>query len=74
MLLTVAICTWNRSQLLRATLQQLTHLVVPEGTEWELLVVDNNSADDTRIVLEEFISRHPDNADVRNALEKLSAK
>lgn len=59
MLLTVSICTWNRSRLLRDTLQRLTELVIPEGVEWELLVVDNNSTDDTQLVLQDFMSRLP---------------
>ena len=57
--LTVAICTWNRSALLRKTLEQLTHLRPVDGCEWELIVVDNNSTDDTPRVVSEFISRLP---------------
>ena len=56
---TVAICTWNRSRLLRQTLEQLLNLAVPPGMSWELLVVNNNSTDDTDRVLAEFESRLP---------------
>lgn len=57
--LTVAICTWNRSQILSQTLDRLTELLIPTGVVWELLVVDNNSADATPRVLETFLSRLP---------------
>ncbi|MGH7629365.1 MAG: glycosyltransferase [Gemmatimonadales bacterium] len=57
--ITVAICTWNRSALLRATLQRMTELAAPAGVTWELLVVDNNSTDDTRNVVAAFEARLP---------------
>jgi glycosyltransferase involved in cell wall biosynthesis len=56
---TVAICTWNRSALLRATLERMTQLVTPPSVSWELLVVDNNSTDDTRAVVADFDGRLP---------------
>lgn len=52
MRLSVAICTWNRAALLDRALESLHGLRVPEGVDWELLVVDNNSSDDTPAVLE----------------------
>ncbi len=55
----VAICTWNRCALLRQTLQAMTRLRPPHGMSWELLVVDNNSTDDTAAVIEEFGGRLP---------------
>lgn len=51
MRITVAICTWNRARLLDQTLAKMRHLRVPEGAEWELLVVNNNCTDDTDAVL-----------------------
>ena len=59
MLVTVAICTWNRARLLEQTLEGLRGLQVPAGTDWELLVVDNNSTDDTADVLRHFEGRLP---------------
>lgn len=59
MLLTVSICTRNRSRMLRSTLTQLTRVLVPEAAEWEVLVVDNGSTDDTPDVLAEFVSLLP---------------
>jgi len=57
--LTVAICTWNRSALLRETLERMTSLLVPPGAAWELLVVDNNSTDDTPSVASAYDGRLP---------------
>jgi glycosyltransferase involved in cell wall biosynthesis len=57
--ITVAICTWNRSDLLKQTLEQAAQLLIPQGIEWELLVVNNNSTDATDEVLASFASRLP---------------
>ena len=51
MKISVAICTWNRARLLDQTLAQLHNLRVPTGIEWELLVVNNGSTDDTDAVI-----------------------
>ena len=48
---TVAICTRNRAPLLSRTLENLRALDVPAGVEWELIVVNNGSSDDTASVL-----------------------
>ena len=48
---TVAVCTWNRAALLDMTLTRMRDLVLPAGTTWELLVVNNNCTDDTDAVL-----------------------
>ena len=56
---TVAICTWNRSALLGATLASIERMRVPDGTQWELLVVDNHSTDDTQAVLAGLQGRLP---------------
>ena len=56
---TIAICTWNRSEALALTLEQLTLLQIPSGTQWELLVVNNNCTDSTDEVCLSFASRLP---------------
>lgn len=53
-MITVAICTWNRSELLAKTLGRMTELEVPPGLRWELVVVNNNCTDDTDVVIERF--------------------
>ena len=59
MKITVAICTWNRAQLLDATLASMHNLRIPEGIQWELIVVDNNSTDETPLVIERHSSALP---------------
>lgn len=56
---TVAICTWNRAKLLRVTLVALCQQELPAGVSWEVLVVDNNSPDDTAAVVQEFMGKLP---------------
>jgi len=58
--ITLIICTYNRCDSLAATLESISHSTLPEGIEWEVLVMDNNSSDRTREVVEEFSRRHPD--------------
>jgi hypothetical protein len=59
MRISVAICTWNRAPLLRPTLEQICHLTVPAGVDWECIVIDNNSTDATPAVIAEFAGRLP---------------
>ncbi len=56
---TIAICTWNRCELLRQTLARMTELVLPPHLDWEILVVDNNCTDNTSSVLASFADRLP---------------
>ncbi len=51
--ITVAIQTYNRSAMLAETLRSLRDLRCPEDTDYEILVVDNNSNDGTPQVIEE---------------------
>lgn len=55
----VVICTYNRAESLRRTLQTCCELVIPQGTTWELLVVDNNSTDHTKQVCDSFSGKLP---------------
>ncbi|MFZ0927660.1 MAG: glycosyltransferase [Syntrophobacteraceae bacterium] len=59
MKITVAICTWNRAKLLDSTLGRMVSLLIPKGVTWELLVVNNNSTDETGIVLASYAGRLP---------------
>jgi hypothetical protein len=51
---TVAVITYNRSSFLRQTLSGLVRQDYPAGG-WELLVIDNNSTDDTADVVASFM-------------------
>lgn len=55
----VAICTWNRSRLLRETLDQLSRVAVPAEIALEVLIVNNNCTDDTDEVIDGFRERLP---------------
>jgi glycosyltransferase involved in cell wall biosynthesis len=57
--ITVIICTRDRCQILPQALDSIAASTLPETTAWEVLVVDNNSADQTRDVVEEFCRRYP---------------
>ena len=46
----IIICTYNRCESLKTTLESLLNVVVPENSTYEIIVVDNNSRDSTRDV------------------------
>lgn len=52
-MISVVIPTLNRSDLLRLTLQSLTKQTLP-ASEFEVLVIDNGSTDDTKAVVSHF--------------------
>ena len=58
--ITVILCTYNRCQSLPSALDSVTATLLPDSIEWEVLVVDNNSTDETRQVVEDFSRRWPD--------------
>ena len=58
-LITVAICTFNRAESLRRTLDSLTAMQVPGDLAWELVVVNNNSTDKTNEIIEKYGDRLP---------------
>lgn len=62
---TVAICTWNRAALLDQTLTHFCRLSIPKDVEWELLLINNNSTDNTEEVTRSFADRLP----IRHVLE-----
>src|ERR1700722_17754963 len=66
MLVTVAICTWNRAKLLDQTLAGMRRLHILAGHTWELLVVNNDSTDHT----DEVIEKHSSDLPIRKLLEK----
>jgi glycosyltransferase involved in cell wall biosynthesis len=72
MLLSVIICTWNRADYLRQTLASLQECRLPAGTEWEVVIVDNNSTDGTSAVCEQFRQQSPQR--YRHVAEKRQGK
>ncbi len=59
MITTVILCTYNRCRSLAKALASATALRLPEPGQWEVLVVDNNSNDQTCAVVEDFCQRYP---------------
>ena len=59
MTVSVIICTYNRCELLAKALDSVAASVLPASFVWEVLVVDNNSTDQTRDVVEGFCRQYP---------------
>jgi glucosyl-dolichyl phosphate glucuronosyltransferase len=57
--ITVIICTYNRARGLAKALESVAASELPTSVEWDVLVVDNNSSDQTRQVVEDFCHRYP---------------
>ena len=51
--MTVLLPTFNRAEVLRLTLDALTH-VDQSGIDWDLVVIDNDCTDHTRDVVAEY--------------------
>src|ERR1700735_4160452 len=59
MKVTLILCTYNRCQLLVKALESIAVQSLPNDVEWEVLVVDNNSDDQTCEVVTDFSRRYP---------------
>ena len=57
--ITVILCTYNRCASLTKALESIMASNMPKAAEWHVLVVDNNSKDETRDVVEQFCRRYP---------------
>jgi glucosyl-dolichyl phosphate glucuronosyltransferase len=55
----VVICTYNRGESLVDALESVARCNSPEWLDWEILVVDNNSTDRTREIVQEFCRKYP---------------
>lgn len=55
--ISLIICTCNRHSDLQNTLESLENVEVPPHLQWEILVVDNNSTDSTKTVVEDIINK-----------------
>lgn len=54
MQISIILATYNRCESLKNTLNSFLSLDDNEGVDWELLVIDNNSTDDTKSLVEKF--------------------
>lgn len=57
--ITVILCTFNRCESLAQALHSIASSLLPDSVTWEVLVVDNNSTDQTRNTANEFIRQYP---------------
>lgn len=57
--ISVVICTYNRAEVLADTLASYYSMVHSKASKFELLVVDNNSTDETQSVVERYRLVHP---------------
>lgn len=57
-MISVIICTYNRANLLADVLQTLCQQTL-DYAEYEVIIVDNNSTDDTAMVSQSFATRYP---------------
>jgi glucosyl-dolichyl phosphate glucuronosyltransferase len=58
--ITVILCTYNRSESLLKALNSVAASSLPPSVAWEVLIVDNNSRDNTREVAQDFCKKYPD--------------
>jgi len=57
--ISIILCTYNRDKVLANALRSIARSSMPVSIEWEVLVVDNNSNDQTRKIVGEFSTRYP---------------
>jgi len=67
--ISLVICTYNRADILRVTLPSVFSLEVPSEVTLELIIVDNNSKDDTSKLIEELIIKNKSNIRVHYVFE-----
>jgi len=72
MRVSVVLCTYNRAAHLPNVLDGLARSVMPATADWEVLVVDNNSSDETASVANDFAEKYP--AQFRYVFEKRPGK
>src|ERR1700733_13627153 len=58
--ISIIICTYNRAGMLRDSLASFLLVQRPIDVQCEVIIVDNNSNDDTPAVSEEFCRRNPE--------------
>ena len=53
-------CTHNRARSLAPAIESVAKQTLPQSMGWEMLIVDNNSSDETRKVVEDLQQLYPD--------------
>lgn len=57
--ISIIICCYNSSSRLPKTLAHLQQLTIPQGCQWEVILVDNASTDDTSTVAQNIWAENP---------------
>jgi len=58
--ITILVCTYNRCKTLTVAIESVVAQTLPQSIAWEILVIDNNSTDQTRQAVEDLQRRHPE--------------
>ena len=69
----IVICTYNRAERLSGTIQSLLSADIPDGTNVNLIIVNNNSSDGTEALIKEF-SRNASRVAFRYLFEEKQGK
>ena len=59
MKLSIIIASYNRAESLCKFLQELSHQIVGEGVDWDVVIVDNNSTDGTKDAIAKLVEESP---------------
>ncbi|MBA2330845.1 MAG: glycosyltransferase family 2 protein, partial [Flavisolibacter sp.] len=57
--ISIVICCYNSAELLPKTLHHIAQQKIASTIPWELIIVNNNSSDDTKKIAEQFINKNP---------------
>lgn len=69
MLITLVICTYNREDILKITLPCYDELRIPDNVSMDVIIVNNNSSDDTEAFVNGFIEKSKSEINFRYLLE-----
>ena len=61
MLFSIIVCTYNRCDILKITLPYYKSLIIPAGIKLDVIIVDNNSSDETKPFVEKYSKNNTDN-------------
>ena len=59
MMITLIICTRNRAGPLNSALQAIVNIDKPRHMEWDMIIVDNGSTDDTQNIINKYSNLLP---------------
>jgi len=60
-LFSIIVCTYNRCDILKITLPYYKSLIIPVGIKLDVIIVDNNSSDETKPFVEKYSKNNTDN-------------